>query len=229
MDNFNRDVLLVNDMDEVIGIGKALKTHFREHLALHRAFSVFLFNSRGELLIQRRASRKLLFPSRWTNSVCSHPFACDLSFTDPLLDVKMHAIKRVDYELGIKDVCIDDLRFVSRIVYKAAPNEKYGRILPGNPTPQDVSRFPDPKNLDEPYSSSDFHEWEIDYIVLGVSDTPPSPNPDEVSETRYVSKEEFQELVAHDSVSPWLNEISKLIDVFDIKKLYFPPHPRENP
>ncbi|ADM11016.1 isopentenyl-diphosphate-delta-isomerase II [Encephalitozoon intestinalis ATCC 50506] len=223
MDNYNRNVLLVNEEDKIVGIGKALKTHFGRHLMLHRAFSVFLFNSRNELLVQRRADEKLLFPGRWTNSVCSHPFVNDLSFTDPILDVKVHAIKRIEHELGIRGISIDNLKFVSRVVYKAAPTEKYGKVLLGNPTTQKIVRFSDPESIhDEPYSSSDFYEWEVDYVILCVSDASPCPNPKEVSETKYVSKEEFQKMIAEDFVSPWLDEISKLIDVFDIVKLCFP-------
>jgi isopentenyl-diphosphate delta-isomerase type 1 len=39
---------------------------------LHRAFSVFLFNERGELLLQQRAAAKITFPGAWTNTCCSH-------------------------------------------------------------------------------------------------------------------------------------------------------------
>lgn len=40
---------------------------------LHRAFSVFLFNTKGELLLQQRADAKITFPGYWTNTCCSHP------------------------------------------------------------------------------------------------------------------------------------------------------------
>lgn len=40
---------------------------------LHRAFSVFLFDDRGRLLLQQRASSKITFPDVWTNTCCSHP------------------------------------------------------------------------------------------------------------------------------------------------------------
>ena len=40
---------------------------------LHRAFSVFLFNSEGKLLLQQRAAAKITFPLCWTNTCCSHP------------------------------------------------------------------------------------------------------------------------------------------------------------
>jgi isopentenyl-diphosphate delta-isomerase len=44
---------------------------------LHRAFSVFLFNKDGELLLQQRAAEKITFPSMWTNTCCSHPLYLD--------------------------------------------------------------------------------------------------------------------------------------------------------
>jgi len=44
---------------------------------LHRAFSVFLFNTKGELLMQQRASEKITFPDYWTNTCCSHPLYID--------------------------------------------------------------------------------------------------------------------------------------------------------
>lgn len=40
---------------------------------LHRAFSVFLFNSENKLLLQQRATEKITFPDMWTNTCCSHP------------------------------------------------------------------------------------------------------------------------------------------------------------
>ena len=40
---------------------------------LHRAFSVFLFNTQGQLLLQQRAAAKITFPLCWTNTCCSHP------------------------------------------------------------------------------------------------------------------------------------------------------------
>jgi isopentenyl-diphosphate delta-isomerase len=43
------------------------------NLKLHRAFSVFLFNEKNELLLQQRAKEKITFPLYWTNTCCSHP------------------------------------------------------------------------------------------------------------------------------------------------------------
>ncbi|MFM6946349.1 MAG: isopentenyl-diphosphate Delta-isomerase [Flavobacteriales bacterium] len=63
-------VILVNEQDQEIGqIGK-MEAH--ELGLLHRAFSVLIFNSKGELLLQQRAAHKYHSPLLWTNSCCSH-------------------------------------------------------------------------------------------------------------------------------------------------------------
>ena len=64
-------VILVNENDEMIAAGEKLQIH-KEGL-LHRAFSVFTFNSRGELLLQLRAPTKYHSPSLWSNTCCGHP------------------------------------------------------------------------------------------------------------------------------------------------------------
>jgi isopentenyl-diphosphate delta-isomerase len=65
-------VILVDQDDRVIGFEDKLEAH-RKGL-LHRAFSVFLFNDQGELLIQRRAASKYHAPLLWANTCCGHPF-----------------------------------------------------------------------------------------------------------------------------------------------------------
>lgn len=64
-------VILVNEHDEPIGEMEKMEAH--EKGILHRAFSVFIFNSRGELLLQRRALNKYHSAGLWTNTCCSHP------------------------------------------------------------------------------------------------------------------------------------------------------------
>ncbi len=63
-------VILVNKKDEQIGLMPKLEAH--EKALLHRAFSVFIFNDKGELLLQQRASHKYHSPNQWTNTCCSH-------------------------------------------------------------------------------------------------------------------------------------------------------------
>lgn len=64
-------VILVNTNDEPQGLMEKMEAH-RKGL-LHRAFSVFIFNNRGELLLQKRASNKYHSAGLWTNTCCSHP------------------------------------------------------------------------------------------------------------------------------------------------------------
>ena len=65
------NVILVNEQDEAIGTMEKMEAHRKGFL--HRAFSVFVFNNRGELLIQRRANEKYHSGGLWTNTCCSHP------------------------------------------------------------------------------------------------------------------------------------------------------------
>jgi len=64
------NVILVDENDTQIGIMPKLEAH--EKAVLHRAFSVFVFNSRRELLLQQRAASKYHSPMLWTNTCCSH-------------------------------------------------------------------------------------------------------------------------------------------------------------
>ena len=63
-------VILVNEQDQEIGLMSKMEAH--EKAVLHRAFSVFIFNSRNELMLQQRASHKYHSPDLWTNTCCSH-------------------------------------------------------------------------------------------------------------------------------------------------------------
>jgi isopentenyl-diphosphate delta-isomerase len=66
------DVVLVNRHDRAVGRADKMAVH-RGRGLLHRAFSVFVFNAAGRLLIQRRAGGKYHFAGLWANTCCSHP------------------------------------------------------------------------------------------------------------------------------------------------------------
>ena len=68
--NEEEKVILVNENDEPVGLMPKLEAH--EKGVLHRAFSVFIYNDKGELLLQQRALRKYHSPGLWTNTCCSH-------------------------------------------------------------------------------------------------------------------------------------------------------------
>jgi isopentenyl-diphosphate Delta-isomerase len=84
------DIILVNEQDEQVGTMEKMEVH-RKAL-LHRAFSVFIFNSRGEMLLQQRATRKYHSAGLWTNACCSHP--------KPGEDTLAAAKKRLQEEMG---------------------------------------------------------------------------------------------------------------------------------
>lgn len=66
------ELILVDADDEIIGYRSKGDCHDGEGI-LHRAFSVFLFNDQGHVLLQQRSADKRLWPLYWSNSVCSHP------------------------------------------------------------------------------------------------------------------------------------------------------------
>jgi isopentenyl-diphosphate Delta-isomerase len=65
------EVILVNERDEPAGRMEKIEAHQKG--VLHRAFSVFIFNQKGEMLLQQRAVQKYHSGGLWTNACCSHP------------------------------------------------------------------------------------------------------------------------------------------------------------
>ncbi len=63
-------VILVDEQDNQLGLMPKMEAH--EKAVLHRAFSVFIFNSDGDLMLQQRAAHKYHSPLLWTNTCCSH-------------------------------------------------------------------------------------------------------------------------------------------------------------
>jgi isopentenyl-diphosphate delta-isomerase len=84
-------VILVDENDQAIGLAEKMEAH--RNGMLHRAFSVFLFNSNGEMLIHRRALDKYHSAGLWTNACCSHPL--------PGEEVLDAANRRLEEEMGM--------------------------------------------------------------------------------------------------------------------------------
>lgn len=99
------EVILVNEQDEVLGTMEKLLAH--ETGSLHRAISVFIFNSKNELLLQRRAAHKYHSGGLWSNTCCSHPRLNE--------DTLAAAHRRLDEEMGMKT----ELEFKFRFQYKS--------------------------------------------------------------------------------------------------------------
>ena len=98
-------VVVVSENDEILGLMEKMEAH--ENGILHRAFSVFLFNDKGEMLLQKRASGKYHSPNQWTNAVCSHP-KIDETYLEG-------AQRRLNEELGITANLTEKFSFI----YKA--------------------------------------------------------------------------------------------------------------
>ena len=98
-------VILVDKNDNQIGFMPKLEAHQKG--VLHRAFSIFIFNNKYELLLQKRASSKYHSGGLWTNTCCSHPRE-----DEDILDA---ANRRLIEEMGIETI----LRKVYEFTYKA--------------------------------------------------------------------------------------------------------------
>ena len=98
-------VVLVNDNDEVLGSMDKLDAHIQGEL--HRAFSILVYNTNGEMLLQKRATGKYHSGGLWTNACCSHQ--------RPDEDSKVAAKRRLKEEIGIDA----DPEFFYKFIYKA--------------------------------------------------------------------------------------------------------------
>ena len=99
------EIILVDENDKEIGIGEKMKVH--QDGKLHRAFSIFVFNSKNEMLLQKRAKVKYHCGGLWTNTCCSHPRKGEL------LEEATH--RRLREEMGFD--C--ELKEVGDFIYKA--------------------------------------------------------------------------------------------------------------
>ncbi|MCD8265277.1 MAG: isopentenyl-diphosphate Delta-isomerase [Tannerellaceae bacterium] len=98
-------IVLVDENDLPVGVLPKMETH--EKGLLYRAFSVFIFNRKGQLLIQQRAIDKYHCGGLWTNTCCSHPAPGE----EPLEGAR----RRLEEEMGITA----DLQYVFRFLYMA--------------------------------------------------------------------------------------------------------------
>jgi isopentenyl-diphosphate Delta-isomerase len=91
------DVILVDENDATIGKKEKLLAHKKG--LLHRAFSIFVFNSKNELLIQKRSLKKYHSPGLWSNTCCSHPRTEDIE-----KEAKQRLEKEMGFSCGLKKV-----------------------------------------------------------------------------------------------------------------------------
>ncbi|GAB0093146.1 Isopentenyl-diphosphate Delta-isomerase [Sergentomyia squamirostris] len=183
----NENCILVDENDRPLGQASKKDCHRvspEGHLKLHRAFSVFLFNTSGEMLLQRRSKHKITFPDTYTNACCSHPLHDIEGEREELnaLGIRRAAQRRLNYELGIPTSQIrpESFHYITRIHYKDIGDGVWG-------------------------------EHEIDYILIVRKDVDLKPNPTEVSEIRYIRREELDNEIQNlgAPLTPWFHLILK--------------------
>ncbi|KAJ1882083.1 isopentenyl-diphosphate delta-isomerase idi1 [Coemansia sp. RSA 1722] len=180
--------IVIDENDKAIDAASKKTCHLMTNInqgLLHRAFSVFLFNSNNQLLLQQRAVEKITFPEHYTNTCCSHPLATpDELEEEGQMGVRRAAQRKLEHELGIKpdQVPLDKFEYLTRIHYVAPSDGLWG-------------------------------EHEIDYILFIKADVDLDINPNEVMSYKWVSMDEMKEIVegaetSGTKLTPWF----KLID-----------------
>jgi isopentenyl-diphosphate delta-isomerase len=191
IDMMEENCIIVDNNDNIIGKDTKVNCHLGEG-KLHRAFSVLLFNTKNRLLIQKRASEKITFPSIWANSCCSHPLYSN-NEEEGIIGAKKAAKRKLSQELGIDTSLIElsDIEYITKMHYRSRADKKW-------------------------------IEHEIDYIFVIKSDVHVNPNPNEIEETKYVDQNELQSLFdAADNkslnIGPWFRLIKEnfLSDIWD--------------
>ncbi|MEV7867931.1 isopentenyl-diphosphate Delta-isomerase [Streptomyces sp. NPDC088124] len=152
---------LVDEDGNTIGTAEKLSAH-QAPGRLHRAFSVFLFDERGRLLLQRRALGKYHSPGVWSNTCCGHPYPGEAPFAA--------AARRTHEELGISPSLLAEAGTVSYHHPDPASGlveHEYNHLFVGmvqaapRPDPQEVGEtaFVTPAELTELHGSAPFSAW----------------------------------------------------------------------
>jgi isopentenyl-diphosphate delta-isomerase len=163
-------VILVNNNDQSLGTMEKMEAH--EKGIMHRAISVFVFNTSGEMLLQKRAGEKYHSAGLWSNTACSHPRTAEKTADA--------AHRRLKEEMGFD--C--ELEEAFSFTYKAHVGEG-------------------------------LTEHEYDHVFVGHSDEKPDPDPDEVSDWKYVDFDSLMEDIENnpDAYTVWFK-----IAVKELKK-----------
>ena len=147
-------VILVDAMDEPVGTMEKMEAH--EKALLHRAFSIFVFNDDGQMMLQQRALSKYHSPGLWTNTCCSHP--------RPGESLEEATSRRIVEEMGF--TC--EMREVLSFIYKAPFDDGL--------TEHELDHvFIGTYNEDPEINSDEVAAWmwvEVDEILADVNENP---------------------------------------------------------
>ena len=180
-------IIKVSEQDEPLGSISKIEAH-RGAGAFHRAFSVLLFNTKGEMLLQQRSGEKVTFPHVWANACCSHPLYSPEELDEAnAMGVKRAALRKLEQELGIdpSTVSTDDMTFMTKMRYAARMNQEW-------------------------------IEREVDHILVMCADVELAVNPNEVADVMWVNQETLEAMLVEDrppeqAVAPWFRCIASRI------------------
>lgn len=183
-EELQKKLIIVNEKDEMIGQDTKYNCHRLRNgkLPLHRAFSVFIFNSKDEILLQQRAPCKVTFPNHITNACCSHPLYSTFVYRDVLQTMCNSVARRLSVELGIRtcDFTTANLKYITKIHYFSEGDGTWG-------------------------------EHEIDYIFVLQKDFEIRPNSMEVKQVWSVPRNEFNDFIKNSEypLTPWFSIMKK--------------------
>ncbi|XP_063133098.1 isopentenyl-diphosphate delta-isomerase 2-like [Rattus norvegicus] len=180
-------LIVIDKQDQIIGADTKKNCHLMETInkgLLHRGFSVVLFNTQNQLLVQQRADAKYTFPGEpprhFTDSCSSHPlYVPEELEEEDAVGVRRAALRRLQAELGIPQdqTSIMDSIFMNRIYHKSPSDDIWG-------------------------------DHENGYLSVGEED------PREVRSYSYMSQEDVQELLdrgtrGEEKITPWFRTIAE--------------------
>lgn len=191
----SENIIEVDKNNKILGPISKHEAHLKTTISqnrLHRAFSLFLFNSQNALLLQKRSKHKATFPSLWTNSVCSHPLYNDQEKNEQNnIGLKKAAKRRLKFELNIEHENLEDFKVIDQYVYQALDFNEFG-------------------------------EFEVDFMIflkIDVGDF--GVNEEEVDAVRWVPETELRKLLRdsgerREVYTPWFGPaLEKVLRVLD--------------
>ena len=187
-------LMVVNRQDQIIGQVTKKDAHLLSNIEaeptlIHRAFSFFLFDcttTPSRLILQKRASEKITYPTLWANTCCSHPLHNPTEMNG-IEGVKQAVVRRVKYELGYE---LDlDLVYLTRIFYQARNIPDDGIFGESEIDYIVIGKYQKNKQLD----------LLVDFPI----------NKNEVEQIQSVTLKECEDLVQQGVTTPWFTKIVK--------------------
>ena len=176
-------IIKISEQDEPLGSISKIDAHQGAGV-FHRAFSVLLFNTKGEMLLQQRSGERSRFPMFGRMRVAHTPYSPEELDEVDAMGVKQAALRKLEQELGIdpSTVSTDDMTFMTKMRYAARMNQEW-------------------------------IEREVDHILVMCADVEIDVNPNEVADVMWVNQEALEAMLIEDrppeqAVAPWFRCIA---------------------